>query len=275
MATTPSPRGCQREAIDADLFNLRARGGFVRSESRRLLTLTSPPPRHSDDQITHKRRKWRRRQGCEKSLVEKFRDAARRAKISELRLLGRRSWWPDGSRKSLVSPTTTNIILCPSSDDIHSVSCNSRKEPIHSKTITKNVQRDIRRKKEKKNHHWKFLLPEEQRIMIDKQSTFFDDKCDTRRKKKNHWKFWLPKEKRMMILNDDNTTVCTDSYPNLAEDDGIDNSHIRDSPLTTVGEIKNEDVDGKIGKKKKNRIAEIVTAASVSSLGIAAAIILL
>lgn len=80
----------------------------------------------------------------------------------------------------------------------------------------------------------------------------------------------------MMILNDDNTTVCTDSYQNLAEDDGIDNSHIRDSPLTTVGEIKNEDADGKqIGKKKKNRIAEIVTAASVSSLGIAAAIILL
>ena len=86
--------------------------------------------------------------------------------------------------------------------------------------------------------------------MIDKQSTFFDDKCDTRRKKKNHWKFWLPKEKRMMILNDDNTTVCTDSYQNLAEDDGIDNSHIRDRPLTTGGEIKNEDVDGKqIGKK--------------------------
>ena len=45
--------------------------------------------------------------------------------------------------------------------------------------------------------------------------------------------------------------------------------------MTTVGEIKNEDVDCKIGKKKKNRIAEIVTAASVSSLGIAAAIILL
>ena len=114
--------------------------------------------------------------------------------------------------------------------------------------------------------------------MTDKQSPFHD-KFDTRRKKKkNHWKFWLPKEKRMMILNDDNTTVCTDSYQNLAEDDGIDNSsqHIPDSPLTTEGEIKYEDIDGKQrGKKKKNRIAEIVTAASVSSLGIAAAIILL
>mmetsp|Transcript_5888 Transcript_5888/g.10604 ORF Transcript_5888/g.10604 Transcript_5888/m.10604 type:complete len:325 (-) Transcript_5888:319-1293(-) len=98
-------RRTNRETIEAELFQLRSRkNGYVKSESLRLSTCPD-----DDDgkelaiQELNGGRRWKRR-------VEKMREVARKAKVTELRLFGRRSWWPHFNKMKSVfeSPPTAN-----------------------------------------------------------------------------------------------------------------------------------------------------------------------
>jgi len=97
-------RQTNRESIEAELVRLRSnRDGFVRSESLRLTS-----PRHDDShELRRGGKRWRRPSNSEgRSLVERFRDAARKAKLMELRVVSGRSWWPKRSSEvSDLSPS--------------------------------------------------------------------------------------------------------------------------------------------------------------------------
>lgn len=123
------------------------------------------------------------------------------------------------------------------------------------------------------------------------------DKCDSssilvvqkQSKKKIKWKFWIQKEKRTMKPDeeDDETTIVVDDTRDDT-DQIIDDTTTRDGPSKEGGEENLESIISRLekelrqmrvrkdkGKKTKKRIAEIMAGATVSTLGVVVAIILL
>ncbi|KAK1732979.1 hypothetical protein QTG54_016310 [Skeletonema marinoi] len=99
-STTSSSRR-SRQTIEEELWLLRSRS-FVKSESLRL---NSPRSRTShNEECKRPARRWRRRirRGDEdnnnnnnnNNFAEKMSNVARKARVFQLRVAGRRSWWP-------------------------------------------------------------------------------------------------------------------------------------------------------------------------------------
>ena len=81
-----SRRKSNRENIEAELVCLRTRK-FVRQESDRISPRAASADEVSDPFQDHRR--------CtRRGMVESIREAARKAKVFEMRLIGRRSFWP-------------------------------------------------------------------------------------------------------------------------------------------------------------------------------------
>ena len=280
MQTTPSPVKYQsptanREAIETDLSNLRTRNhGFVRKESLRL---TPPLDSKKDDvQYRHKNR-WRRRRRREcdnnggNNLIEKF-EAAIKTRVLELRLIGRRSWWPQHmwskSKHINTSRHAINMHQKLTSDNVNS---NKR---IVSKRQSMNIEGAQYTTKELIK---RFDKCDSSILVVQKQS-----------KKKIKWKFWIQKEKRTMKPDeDDETTIVVDTRDDMDQIiDDVDTT--RDGPSKEGEEENLESIISRLekeirqmrvgkdkGKKTKKRIAEIMAGATVSTLGVVVAIILL
>ena len=281
MQTTPSPvkysttPTTNRETIETDLSNLRTRkSGFVRSESLRL---TKPLNDKKDDvQYCRHKHKWRRRRRREcdenggNNLIEKF-EAVIKTRVLELRLIGRRSWWPKhvwSKSKHINTPRhAINMHQTSTSDNVNS------NNTIESKQQSLNV--------EGKQYTTKELIKR-------------FDKCDSssilvvqkQSKKKIMWKFWIQKEKRIKSDKDDGTTIADDTRDDI--DQSTDDMTSRDSPSKDREEEDLERIISRLekelsqmrvgkdkGKKTKKRIAEIMAGATVSTLGVVVAIILL
>eukprot|EP00571_Detonula_confervacea_P000019 CAMPEP_0172324194 /NCGR_PEP_ID=MMETSP1058-20130122/50697_1 /TAXON_ID=83371 /ORGANISM="Detonula confervacea, Strain CCMP 353" /LENGTH=276 /DNA_ID=CAMNT_0013040397 /DNA_START=203 /DNA_END=1033 /DNA_ORIENTATION=+ len=255
----PNPhRKCRRTSratIEAELFNLRSRrNGFVRSESLRLSPRSDDA--HDDERIIHDRsrgRRWRRKRcdNGERNLIEKIREVARRAKVMELRLVGRRSWWPqfDGKRSKvamLPSPTKT----CTGT-----VNGSTKKENKETKSTKGRLLVNFPAKRKQSSFNFDQLISDPTTKVSHIQSG----------KRKNPLRFWKFKE-NMTTLCESDDTECSKVIPSPT----LDNTPTAIEP----GE-KPEQEKGADGKKKRNIIPAIATAASVSSLGIAVAIILL
>lgn len=280
MQTTPSPvkyhsTTTNRETIETDLSNLRTRNhGFVRKESLRL---TPPLDDTKDDaRYSHKRRWRRRRRGeCDNggnNLIEKF-EAVIKTRVLELRLIGRRSWWPKSVwSKSKHINTSRHAIKMHQTSTSDNV--NSNKE-----IVTKHQSMGI----DGAQYTTKELIKKFDTcdsnsvlVVVQKQS-----------KKKIKWKFWIQKEKRTMKPDeDDETTIVDDTRDDM--DQIIDDTTTRDGPSKEGEEENLESIISRLekelrqmrvgkdkGKKIKKRIAEILAGATVSTVGIVVAITLL
>jgi len=283
MQTTPSPvkysttPTTNREIIETDLSNLRTRNhGFVRSESLRL---TPPLDSKKDDvQYCRHKHKWRRRRRREcdnnggNNLIEKF-EAAIKTRVLELRLIGKRSWWP----KPIMWSKSKHINTSRHAINMHQTSTDNHAH---------------RKKKIVKQHS----MHMEGVQYTTKELIKKFDKCDSssilvvqkQSKKKIKWKFWIQKEKRTMKPDeeDDGTTIADDTRDDM--DQIIDDTTTRDGPSKEGEEEKLESIISRLekelrqmrvgkdqGKKTKKRIAEIMAGATVSTLGVVVAIILL
>ena len=283
MQTTPSPvkysttPTTNRETIETDLSNLRTRNsGFVRSESLRL---TPPLDSKKDDvQYCRHKHKWRRRRRREcddnggNNLIEKF-EAVIKTRVLELRLIGRRSWWPKpvwSKSKHINTPRhAINMHQTSTSDNVNS-----------NKTIVS--------KQQSMNIEGKQFTTKELIKRFDKcdSSILVVQKQSKNKNKKIKWKFWIPKEKIIKPDEDDGTTITDDTRDDM--DQIIDDTTTRDGPSKEGEEENLESIISRLekelsqmrvgkdkGKKTKKKIAEILAGATVSTLGVVVAIILL
>ena len=272
---SPSPiryrQGTNRDIIEADLFHLRAQNsGFVRKESRRysISPINTDNDNDEKQKMTPKRRWWRvGGNHANKSGLHFF----RKPKLSQLLIPGRRSWWPDGKAPLVPlvsSPTNTECTSMSDDDDDNDDERKSNKPNRKNTTKPKN-------KKGKKQHI--FFSPTKE-LLIDEVPSEDCDAKQKRYRKKHQWKFWLPKEKRNMLTYDEDGSTRDDMHTN----NGV--NKIKKKALSTRDIPEKDEEDRKPGrndKKKeyekelKKRIVEAVTAASVSTIGVVVAIILL
>ena len=273
---SPSPiryrQGTNRDIIEADLFHLRAQNsGFVRKESRRysISPINTDNDNDEKQKMTPKRRWWRvGGNHANKSGLHFF----RKPKLSQLLIPGRRSWWPDGKAPLVPlvsSPTNTE---CTSVSGI--MSDDDNEERKSNKPNRKNTTKP-KNKKGKKQHI--FFSPTKE-LLIDEVPSEDCDAKQKRYRKKHQWKFWLPKEKRNMLTYDEDGSTRDDMHTN----NGV--NKIKKKALSTRDIPEKDEEDRKPGrndkkkeyeKEMKKRIVEAVTAASVSTIGVVAAIILL
>lgn len=222
--------------------------------------------------MTPKRRWWRvGGNHANKSGLHFF----RKPKLSQLLIPGRRSWWPDGKAPLVPlvsSPTNTECTSMSDDDDDNDDERKSNKPNRKNTTKPKN-------KKGKKQHI--FFSPTKELLIDEVPSKDGDAKQKRRQRKKHQWKFWLPKEKRNMLTYDEDGSTRDDMH-NMHTNNGV--NKIKKKALSTRDITEKDEEDRKPGrndKKKeyekelKKRIVEAVTAASVSTIGVVAAIILL
>ena len=227
---------------------------------------------------SHKNR-WRRRRrrecdndGGGNNLIEKF-EAVIKTRVLELRLIGRRSWWP----KKPVWSKSKHINTSRHTISMHQKSIDN--VDSNKKIVTNQQSMDI----EGAQYTTKELIKKFDKcdsssvlVVVQKQS-----------KKKIKWKFWIQKEKRTMKPDeDDETTIVDDTRDDM--DQIIDNTTTRDGPSKEGEEENLESIISRLekelrqmrvgkdkGKKTKKRIAEIMAGATVSTVGIVVAITLL
>ena len=274
-------RRSNRDSIEAELFNLRYRqNGFVKSESLRLTS-----PRSIDDdtdgQLRGRGRRWHRRHTGERSIIEKLRDAARKSRVLELRLAGRRSWWPKFDGK--VTPYTPTY--CPSPLNGVRVWGTKSQCTNGNKSKGQTLLVDFPRRERKQSRSSSNL------DRAQNGSSARSTQAPRTRPRKSIARFWKksngkpieehPNEKDVDTTcekrdneasNRQNTTNRgLKSFRDQAPP-GIHTENLFDIAMDIDDE--NEPVDKKGRKKRLHVIAATVASISVSSLGIAAVILL-
>ena len=240
-----------RQSVEEELWLLRSRQ-FVKSESLRLNSL-SPRSSHncsgcSDDNNNRTTRRWRRRRDVghnNHNFIEGMRDAARKARVFQLRISGRRSWWP--------STPTARI------DADRCISQQRQRDGTELNLISNSNQFDKRRKN--------FERPNKENESI--------------RKKKFEWNNMWKRKNRCNNESDgevgvstsiDESTVVDTSMITTTDDEVVDEG-------TEIEEHAEDNLEkDEEEKKKKNRqnvVVAAVATTSVSSLGVALAILLL
>ncbi|KAL7546612.1 hypothetical protein ACHAWF_009949 [Thalassiosira exigua] len=273
-----------RKAIEAELFTLRSsRKGFVKSESLRLSPRHEDEDEDEDERIARDRSRkgrWRERRCGNKvrSLIEKIQDAARRAKVLELRLVGRRSWWPqfdgDKSKGLVASPPPPKKCPEAANDEVEKIRDDANSTWIPPSTI------------DRKTECQHSSNPPMGQLLVEFDSCRVSNATNTRngrrgRKKEKFAGFWRPRTK----TNANVKAVSGEEGepPELVQvgssssgetlSTGCDDAS---AALQLQKKEDNGDVP-KDEKAKRNRLPVIATAASisVSGLGVAAAIIFL
>ena len=239
-----------------------------------------------------KNRQWRRsKRNNGKNFIEKMRDAARNnARVFQLRIAGRRSWWPASS-----GPTISSAIPRTSS----TMTVGARQN--NSRGVSKCCNDDRETCKQKKNHGKhkrgpvvltnsidKLLLEGDNvnrnQIMSMKEKRHKQEgTINSTNKNKFEWKFW----KKIGRANDIDETTSIDgdtvqsSITNTSNNNTTNNSEnnnkdniLLDDDDSAIMEIA-EKIEDTEEKKMKQKILTAVATTSVSSLGVALAIILL
>ena len=260
-----------RAMIEAELFNLRSsRNGFVRSESLRVSI------RRVDDNDNERivreldgRRRWHRRE-CEdkKRYIEEFRKTMRRVKDRDWRLIFLRRHWSkfDCNGGSKVADSEFPIKKIRPVSGTSATGCNVRRD--RQSTCNEGV-----------------LLvnfPSER-----KRSSSSDHGDKNSREKKNIFQFWMAKKKKKMSSieitvitscdDDSNKEKCGTDYSSSGRDDTVQIIEL-DGAVDQEEDSRHDDEDANENSGRKNVVqvvVGVVAAASVSSLGIAFAIILL
>ena len=257
-----------RAMIEAELFNLRSsRNGFMRSESLRFSI------RRDDDNDNERivrelsgRRRWYRRE-CEdkKCYIEEFRETMHRVKDRDWSLIFLRRPWPqfDCNGNSKVADSESPI---------------KKIRPVSGSATGCNVRRDRR-----STCNEGVLLVN---FPPERKRSSSSDHGDNSREKKNIFKFWMAKEKKKLSSNEITVITCDDasnkeeSGTDYSTSGRVDNVKIIESDGAVDQEEdsrhNDEDTNEKKGRKDVIQVVVgVVAAASVSSLGIAFAIILL
>lgn len=260
-----------REAIEAELFNLRSnRRGFVKSESLRL------SPGHEDGNDgkhffpeRSQGRRWQRRRRVdgEMNLIEKMQDAARKAKVLQLRLGGQRSWWPQpGGWRSKVTVLESPTIFPPGGT-------NESKKERSSTQNTKGVllvNFPTRRRRQSSFNLDRQFLNKFGKCEISGSKDMSHIQPGQRKPRFGRWKF---KNNNMAAPNGE-IAACETDDTESTQDDTLQIIEPEERKDQNTEPINNDEKEAE-KKKRKNRIKEIVAATSVSGLGIAAAIIFL
>ena len=291
-------RKSRQAIIEEELWQLRLRT-FVKSESLRLNTSLSPRSQLTFDESDDgggeggtdmKNRQWRgsnKRHNGKNNFIEKMRDAARNARVFQLRIAGRRSWWPasSGPTVSAIPLSSSTITVGARQNDNRGVlkCCNDDRG-----TSCKQKKKDKRELVALTNSIDKLLLETDSMnrnqimSMTEKRHKQEGTKNATNKKNKFEWKFW----KKTGKANDFDETTSIDgdtvqsSITNTANNknnntnsgnNNKDNILLDDD--SAIMEIA-EKIDTE-EKKIKQKIVAAVATTSVSSLGVVLAIILL
>lgn len=251
--SSPSIGRRSRQTVEEELWLLRSsKKNFVKSESLRLNSL-SPRSSHncSDDNNNRTTRRWRRRRGVGHNnhnfIIEGMRDAARKARVFQLRISGRRSWWPT------IHTARIDAGTCISQQ-------RQRDGSTELNLISNTDQFDKRRKNFEGRNKENESIP----------------------KKKFEWNNIWKRKNRSNNESDgevgastsiDESTDVNTSMNTTMDDEVVDEgTKIEEHAEDTV------EKDGEDKKKKKNRqnvVVAAVATTSVSSLGVALAILLL
>ena len=251
---------CNRETIENELLNLRSnRSGFVKTESLRYSNSRTDDDKDEDQNMNERSRgrKWWRRPrngGREKSWLEKVQEASRKAKVMELRLIGRRSWWPKFDGKSRKAAA---VLPLPSP---------STPDPVEASKVDRGTESEDKSTEESPPL---VTVPTKQPFDIVLQLMHKFDKCETpdsaqTRHKKNPFIFWKPKDvDAPSLTTSDDASTTTESA-----DHQPPNHHEQELDETEIDE-----------KKKKKNVGKVIAAAIASvattSLGVVAIIIIL
>jgi hypothetical protein len=289
-------RKSRQAIIEEELWQLRLRT-FVKSESLRLNTSLSPRSQltfdESDDDddggeggTNLKNRQWRRsnKRHNGNNFIEKMRDAARNARVFQLRIAGRRSWWPasSGPTSSAAIPLTPSTIT----------TLGARQNDNRGVLKCCNDDRETYKQKKKDKRELVALTTSIDKLLLEGDSVNRNQMSITEKrhqqegtinssskKKKFEWKFWKKTGKENDI--DETTSVDGDtvqsSATNTAYNNNSSGNNNKDNILldddSAIMEIA-EKIDTE-EKKMKQKIVAAVATTSVSSLGVALAIILL
>ena len=268
-----SRRKSNRENIEAELVCLRTRK-FVRQESDRI-----SPRAASEDEVSGPFQDHRR---CtRRGMVGSIREAARKAKVFEMRLIGRRSFWPtttdDGGNlctERIERPlppahgANRRVFLFwqhrEDLGDAKRVATNLRKRKKHGKSTPPNEYKS--KQLLEKRHPLQFWRPRGSQIALLSADEKNDNRPKQRRQGRHPLQFWRPREAQNVILptdeGEDETVVVS---PSLDVDIDIDTHE--------ANENKGEDKK----KKKKNipLIAAAIGGVATSTIGVVVAVILL
>ena len=264
-----SRRKSNRENIEAELVCLRTRK-FVRQESDRISPRAASADEVSDPFQDHRR--------CtRRGMVESIREAARKAKVFEMRLIGRRSFWPTTADEG--GSLCTERIERPlppahganrrvflfwqhreDLGDAKRVATNLRKRKKHGKSTPPNEYKS--KQLLEKRHPLQFWRPRGSQIALLSADEKNDNRPKQRRQGRHPLQFWRPREAQNVILptdeGEDETVVVS---PSLHDDIYID-THVE-------LEDKGED------KKKKNIPLIAAAIGGVATSTIVVAVILL
>lgn len=300
---TPSPdaaavkrrrRKSRQTIIEEELWQLRLRT-FVKSESLRLNTTLSPRSQltfddRSDDEggTDMKNRQCRRNKRHNgKNFIDKMRDATRNARVFQLRIAGRRSWWPaaSGPASSSAIPHTPSKMTLGARQTNRGVlkCCNDDRETYKQK------KKDKREQLVALTSIDKLLLESDSvnrnQTMIMSEKRYQQERAtinQNEKKNKFEWKFWKKAGNKKDKQNDIDETRSIDgdtvqrSITNTANNNNNSENNNKDNILdddSAIMEIA-EKIDTE-EKKMKQKIVAAVATTSVSSLGVALAIILL
>eukprot|EP00984_Skeletonema_dohrnii_P014802 scaffold6291_cov159-Skeletonema_dohrnii-CCMP3373.AAC.2 len=234
-----------RQTIEEELWLLRSRS-FVKSESLRL---NSPRSRTSHSkECKRPARRWRRRirRGDENNnnnnnFAEKMSNVARKARVFQLRVAGRRTWWP-----TMHNTSTAKIAAERDQQQLRhyeaDLKLTSADQVDKSKKQNSEGSRKEHESTPKKKFEWNALWKKKDRSNDQSEtSTIVNESID--------------------VDTSLNTTVNEES---VDEDSVI---------IDIANNIEKEEEKKK--KNRKNMVVAAVATTSVSSLGVALAIILL
>jgi hypothetical protein len=292
-------RKSRQAIIEEELWQLRLRT-FVKSESLRLNTSLSPRSQLTFDEsdgdgeggTSLKNRQWRRsnKRHNGNNFIEKMREAACNARVFQLRIAGRRSWWPasSGPTVSAIPLSSSTITVCARQNDNRGVlkCCNDDRETWKQK---KKHEKDKRELVVLTNSIDKLLLEGDSMnrnqimSMTEKRHRQDGTTNATNKKNKFEWKFWKKIGKANDI--DETTSIDGDTVQSSITNTANNKNNNTNSANNNKDNILLDDDDSAImeiaekidteEKKMKQKIVAAVATTSVSSLGVALAIILL
>ena len=256
MASSPSPtiinRRSRRETVEEELWMLRSRN-FVKPESHRL----NNSPRFSrikGDNISGKpTRRWRRKitrvddEENHHNLVNRVRaSAARSARVLQLRIAGKRSWWPSKHRPT--TSTTARIAAVEGYPLQHRVD---------------GVELKLKFDKIRKKHSEDAIEEQDDAQESNRVESYIS--CENQNSN-CHELSGVPTEAGLCSDVDNNNTKRVMS--NTGNDDS-------DERTVTDHDDNGDTKEEENRKKRRNIVVAAVATTSVSSLGVALAVIFL
>jgi hypothetical protein len=219
-----------------------------------------------------RRRRWRRiirhvgDDDKNHNFVERMRDAARKAKVFQLRIAGGRSWWPSSMHTSSLSSSTVRITA--KSDYSYYSNHHHQRRQKHDESALKSTSTDqFDNKRNRTKTSTSSASKEQPLVPIQKQKFEWNNFWKTRSISSDIDECTVDLD---TLQSSSNTAANNDTITNAVDDVQHD-----DLAIMEIAENIEKEEEEERKKKQQNVVVAAVATTSVSSIRVALAILLL